>query len=288
MIILFKKVFIYPVCPVCGCEDESACHLFINCRFAQDCWRSAGIAFVSYAGTKVVDWVKSWLVVADKESACVISMVCWHIWSNRNSIVWSEKRLEVLDVLNMAGCQLTAWRKARESNPAKDNVNLVREDGRLKWVRPAEGVLKVNVDASCRNDGRSIGVGITVRNSSGVLVQARAVNFLGNHDPRVAKIMGIREALSWVKTDQRVVVESDAMEVVLAIRNSGVAETDLLVLDCVELAKQFINLRFVFVRRSANQPAHVLAQFARSLSGHQDWFNHYPGFLTAVVAMDLI
>ncbi|XP_050233408.1 uncharacterized protein LOC126681895 [Mercurialis annua] len=149
-----KKVFIYPVCPVCGCEDESACHLFISCRFAQECWRSAGIAFVSYAGTRVVDWVKSWLVVADKESACVISMVCWHIWSNRNSIVWSDKRLEVLDVLNMAGCQLTAWRKARESNPANDkkaeeNFSLLEDESRPAFF------MKVQLHGTFHTSSRS-------------------------------------------------------------------------------------------------------------------------------------
>ncbi|XP_050209135.1 glycine-rich protein 23-like [Mercurialis annua] len=68
--------------------------------------------------------------------------------------------------------------------------------------------------------------------------------------------MGIREALSWLKDVLAVVVESDALEVILDICNPSRAKSNSLITDYVE--------------RSVNQIAHVLARYARSLSSHQE------------------
>ncbi|XP_050212446.1 uncharacterized protein LOC126664209 [Mercurialis annua] len=72
------------------------------------------------------------------------------------------------------------------------------------------------------------------------------------------------------------------------IRNPSPLESELLAEDCVDLAKPFLNISFIFVGRSANQAAHVLAQYASSNSGHQKWFCHFTEYLANVTASDLI
>ncbi|XP_050211869.1 uncharacterized protein LOC126662025 [Mercurialis annua] len=164
---------------------------------------------------------------------------------------------------------------------------MVKEDGQVRWSSPAAGYLKVNIDASCCIRGRSVGVGCTMRDVNGVLLKARDANILVSFEPRIAEIIDIQKALSWLKDGQNNVIESDALNVILDIRNPHRGDSDHLVLDCMELTKQLTNLHFVFVRQSANQAAHVLAHYARSMSGHQEWSNHYPEFLTSVIASDL-
>ncbi|XP_050238407.1 uncharacterized protein LOC126687897 [Mercurialis annua] len=136
-------------------------------------------------------------------------------------------------------------------------------DGAVRWSLPERGRLKVNVDAAVFSGKQEIGVGIVVRDCSGKIIQARHINLLGSFSPRHAEIIGIREALSWLKGSDHLVIESDAMEVILELRNRDLAEPDLLA-------------------------AHILAQKARYLSGHQEWFNNFSEFLTSVTVSDLI
>ncbi|XP_050222121.1 uncharacterized protein LOC126672215 [Mercurialis annua] len=152
---------------------ESVAHLFMDCGFAKDCWIQAGLGVVSVSGLNFSVWLKSWLKDLEEEDACLAAMVCWNIWIHRNNIVWSAKRGMVVEVLNNSGHQLVSWRRARASSHPAALCLLDKGDG---------------------------------RDSNGVVIHARAVNFLGNFDSRVAEIMGIREALSWVKVNQKVVI----------------------------------------------------------------------------------
>ncbi|XP_050222825.1 uncharacterized protein LOC126672917 [Mercurialis annua] len=158
----------------------------------------------------------------------------------------------------------------------------------IHWKAPPEGWLKVNTDAAVFPGRQRIGIGIVVRDWLGNIVLARQCSMFGCYSPRLAEIMGIREALSWLKGEDNIIVESDTMDVIREIRNPSIVELEMLVEDCLELIKQFDNICFIFVGRCANQAAHVLAQYVSSISGHQEWACHFPEFLTTVTASDMI
>ncbi|XP_050222852.1 uncharacterized protein LOC126672949 [Mercurialis annua] len=244
-----RRVFVNASCSVCGGLDESISHLLAACPFAQDCWLKAGFAPPLVVSQRFKDWA---VVVGEKGGGL--------------SCKWSL----TVEVANLACAQLLAWQAARLKLQEVLIQLLSKDDGVVNWSKPAMGMWKVKVDVGRKPDGSSIGLGCLVRDSGGVLVQARAVNILSNYDPRVAEIMGIQEALSWLKGVQSEVVESDALEVILDICNPTRAELYPLIMDCVELAKQISNLSFVYVRRFANRAAHVDARYARSMSGYQE------------------
>ena len=66
-------------------------------------------------------------------------------------------------------------------------------------MKPSNEWLKLNVDAAVFSDLRSIGIGCVLRNSIGEFISAMAVPIPLNLAPKEAEIMGVREALSWLK-----------------------------------------------------------------------------------------
>ncbi|XP_050238335.1 uncharacterized protein LOC126687821 [Mercurialis annua] len=226
-----------------------------------------------------------WLTGMNMEDKSLVAMVCWNLWVNRNNAVWNKKWGTVDSIIGAATAQLSAWKICHLPDEEMRGAELLQDDGRVSWVPPRQGWLKANCDIANFSNSQGTGLGIVVRDSNGVVVQARQVRLSCNISPRAAEAMGIREALSWLKDCQNLIIESDAMDVILEIRNPELSE-DILIGDCAYLAKQLSNVSFNFVRRSANQAAYILAQNARSISGHQEWYCHFPEFLTNVTALD--
>ncbi|XP_050211354.1 uncharacterized protein LOC126661543 [Mercurialis annua] len=252
-------------------------------------WRlCAGVDVNGGSGLSIVDWCRDWLSRLDDEEASVASYVCWSLWLNRNFAVWKNKLGSAQEVVDQANFQLASWKVANSSSVHLRTAKVFKEDGSSVWKAPPRGWLKVNTDAVVYPGRQSFGMGVVVRDWLGNIIQARSRCSFGSFSPRMAEIMGVREALSWLKDFDKIIIDSDAMDVVLDVRNPSCSDSDLLVEDCAELAKQFDNIKFVFVRRSANQAAHVLAQYASSILGLQGWFYNFPEFLATVTVSDLI
>lgn len=74
--------------------------------------------------------------------------------------------------------------------------------------------------------------------------------------------------------------ESDAKNLVDTVHGSaGYSYFDSIVEDCKELVKHFKKVLVVFVHRSANNVAHLLAKAAYSVSGCQEWYSIAPEFI---------
>lgn len=82
--------------------------------------------------------------------------------------------------------------------------------------------IKVLVDAAIFQEHNAIALGILARNSDREVIFARTVRHQGMVGPDMTEAMAIKEALSWCKetntTDQEVMIESDCLVIVLAIR----------------------------------------------------------------------
>ena len=80
------------------------------------------------------------------------------------------------------------------------------------------------------------------------------------------------------------VFETDAKILADACKGvQGRAYFHTIVLDCLELFKQFDNVLVEFVSRSANEVAHKLARAAHSLSGIEEWVGTAPDFVSHVL-----
>ena len=129
-----------------------------------------------------------------------------------------------------------------------------------------------------------------VRDENGAMVIARNERIRGMLDPAIAEVMSCREALSWLKSLglNKVILESDAQFVIQSILNPkvDVSYFGSLINDCRSLAKDLGECSFVFVKRSANQVAHVLAKAIGSEFDQGVWTSVPPLFLINVLTFD--
>ncbi|KAM6550249.1 hypothetical protein CsatB_000057 [Cannabis sativa] len=155
-------------------------------------------------------------------------MVIWAIWHARNELVWREKSLSAAEVILLARVVLNQWRNAQQRRlgslfvPSGSNVDLEH------WVKPVMGKIKVNVDGAIfANDGK-FGAAAVARDHDGRFIEAFRVLLEGFVDPAIAEVVGVKEALSWIKRHQwgRVEVETDSLVVVQAIRGYLKVNTD--------------------------------------------------------------
>ncbi|XP_074323447.1 uncharacterized protein LOC141660365 [Apium graveolens] len=66
-------------------------------------------------------------------------------------------------------------------------------------MAPAAGEYKVNVDSSWFQGAESFSIGMVMRNHLGNFIEGRTVTLYQAADALEAEVLGIREALSWVK-----------------------------------------------------------------------------------------
>lgn len=143
-----------------------------------------------------------------------------------------------------------------------------REDGNEYWECPPEGI----VNAAIFEESGSYSYSMLARNHEGMLMEAVSKGRFGSIAPEMAEAIGIREALSWVKGkfSQPVVVESDCLSIIQAIRCTSVNLSYLgrVVDECKQLLsvlkERHVTLKFV--KRSANKVAHLLARYQRSIA----------------------
>lgn len=101
--------------------------------------------------------------------------------------------------------------------------------------------------------------------------------------------MGLREALSWVKEwrSSKCVFECDSKQVVDAIKTpAGRSYFDTIIGDCKDILKHFTDVLAVFVPRSANMIAHLLAKATYYMSDYQEWLISAPDFIMYDIAVE--
>lgn len=150
------------------------------------------------------------------------------------------------------------------------------------WTKPPSGWIEINVDAASSLQTGILGMGCVVRDEYGSFYRAQSKRMVRRLQPKEAESLSLKEALSWIKQWQnyRCIFESDAKSLVDALHLSGgQSYFHTMVEDCKELIKHFQEVLVVFVPRSANIVAHLLATAAYSTSDYREWYATPPDFI---------
>lgn len=181
---------------------------------------------------------------------------------------------------------LADWNKAREE---KSKTAGSQRNGTRVWCRPPRGWIKINSDAACMPASSQVGVGCVARDDCGCFLRARSTVVQGQFQPREAEAIALREALSWIKSWRRskCIFECDAKMVVDAVNGgNGSSYFHMIIDECKEILQHFEEVLVVFVHRSANNVAHLLARASYSMSGLQEWLNTAPNFISCNLACE--
>lgn len=150
---------------------------------------------------------------------------------------------------------------------------------------------KINVDAALDPNNNRMGFGFIVRDSAGALISARCLPWNCTYKPNEAEAIAVREALKWIKEINldNMQLESDCLQVINGINhpNALVSSFDLIINDVRKIALSFINLSFLFAKRSANKVAHLLAREALFMSDCMDSTSSSFPSIARALSMDL-
>lgn len=191
-------------------------------------------------------------------------------------------------IIRQAKKGLMQWKKAQKSHFTDSSGTSSRE--MVKWMKPLNGALKCNIDASVFQDKGYSSFGFLIKDANGVCVKAINGATRGVFDPSIAEAMAFKEALSWIKSSNisNIHVETDCQSLVMALRSPShdLSYFGSIVLECVYVLETIDDASFGFIIRSSNNSAHCLARTVCSMTDFREW-SQAPPFLTSVIASDL-
>lgn len=140
-------------------------------------------------------------------------------------------------------------------------------------------------DAVVDTIGNKTGFSWVVRDSEGMFIAAKCISKLGVHLPKEAKAIAIRDALTWIKTNQIewVQAETYALSVVQSLKQvKNVSSYDLILLDIKDIMRQINHVNLLFVKYSANMIAHLLARRSLYVRKHGLEVSLHPLFVMSL------
>ncbi|KAM6545850.1 hypothetical protein CsatB_026586 [Cannabis sativa] len=218
-------------------------------------------------------------------------MVGWTIQKDRNDMFWNGKSCSDVDVVWLAHTTLRQWTCAQSKR--LDSVSLAsnRTETREHWSKPAAGQLKINVDGAVFEDTNEIDTGYVARGCDGRIIEAFSTISSVSCRPEIAKILSVKEALSWIKRNNKsnVILEMNCILVGQAILSlvSMPSIFGLFVQDCQFILSSLSNVSIGHVKRSANKVAHCMARCACYWSGHRFTESDVPLAPQSIVLADV-
>ncbi|KAM6569078.1 hypothetical protein CsatB_017063 [Cannabis sativa] len=195
------------------------------------------------------------------EEAAVVSL---SIWRARNDFVWQQRRRTAANVVASARTLLDQYKFAQKGKGLSLSPLIDGDHVLERWTASAINKIKVNVDGALFEREGQFGFGCVDRDSNGNLVEAYTMGKLGQVQPEIAEIVGIKEALSWIDRHSwgQVILETDSLVCVEAVQSQITLSSSfgLLVHNVRTLLLSLNNVELCFVKHSANKLAHVLAR----------------------------
>ena len=204
-----------------------------------------------------------------------VASVIWGVWWARNKCVWDGQKMSPAIAMHWSSKQITNWRQAQDKRKAARNqLERDRNAYTTRWSVPNHGELKLNVDASVLDGANFFSVGMVLRDHHGTFVKGRVLKIAGKVEVIEAELIGILEALQWIKDIQgySVIIENDSLLSVQAINGKSINLLEAGIF--IEQAREFISsrnwIKLGFVKKQANKVAHLMARLPCMLNGFID------------------
>ncbi|KAM6573036.1 hypothetical protein CsatB_012436 [Cannabis sativa] len=259
-----KHIPLDQACPMCNQVPETIYHLLVQCSFARSCWHLSVLNWSHTPMESFWDWFSHILLQHSSTAQEELLMVLWAIWYARNEVVWRDKSMSAAEVILLARVVLNQWRNAQQRRMGSLLGPTGSREDLEHWVKPVMGKIKVNVDGAIfASDGRFGAAGVA-RDSQGRFIEGFTVLRVGCVDSAMAELVGVKEALSWIKRKHwgPVDLETDSLVVVQAVQSTVEIPSPfgLQVAVCRSLLADLPLLSINFVKRSVNKAAHCLAR----------------------------
>ncbi|KAK9997041.1 hypothetical protein SO802_021727 [Lithocarpus litseifolius] len=236
-----------------------------------------------WAASSFTELVK--LVFTRPDLVPLFAATAWSIWFHRNKVRLNENTRLMGQIAGFARDYVRDFRSSNSSS------STVRSTAPKVWSPPGCNEWKINFDGAMFCESDEAGVGVVVRNSSGVVVAALTEKIRKPPSVEVLELLAARRAALF--SDElgldRVIFEGDSEQVIKALQWGGwdLAAGGHLIRDIFCTVNSFVSTSFSHVCRQGNAVAHALAQRARLCSPISVWLDSYLGDISSFVNADL-
>ncbi|XP_021721253.1 uncharacterized protein LOC110688807 [Chenopodium quinoa] len=190
----------------------------------------------------VVDWWGSIFLELDVPNVTNVIAICWAIWGARNSLVVEGVRKDPTDVVRYALKTIEEVYEAGSAGRSAGQTVAGGVSAPVRWQALAMGVAKVNVDAGFVGE-LGCGLGAVIRSGEGTVLAAGVQQGEESWEVRVAEAQAILWGLRLAASSglQEVIVESDCLQVIQALRSkeAGSSEFHLVIKDILLICNNF-------------------------------------------------
>jgi ribonuclease HI len=236
------------------------------------------------------DWLENCLQNMDMETPEQIVTLIYRIWQARNLLIFQDKEVPGWLVLQQAYENAQELRKASSPKQESSRTQATRRCGNNNyWKLSTKGTLKLNVDAHPFDDGRWT-LGLVLRSEEGKCVGAATRIASGLESSSDGEALGLEAALEFSSLwpESHIVIEMDASVIVEAVKHQRYPRNywGKVTRRCGEKINRNPKLSISWIRRTGNQAAHTLANWAR-FEPNKTWLNETPLCITEIIQKDI-
>ena len=259
-------------CGVCFLVSETGYHALWECGLAQDVWagciRSLQKSRIGHVD--MLNLVEDMHGKLTNEELELFWVQSWLIWNQRNTLMHGGVIQDPGRLNQRARDYLEEFRMAQVQLGISGTCVLVEV-----W-RPPTGLLyKVNFDAAVFTNSNSSGFGVVICNNLGEIMAAMSAKGPAIGDSEEAEVLARRRALEFAVDAgfAELEIEGDNVTVMRSLASSSTSQSRLgnIYEDIRVLAAGCWCLSFLWVKRSANRAAHLLAKHASLIEEDVCW-----------------
>ena len=279
-----------PMCPICLTEKETVSHALWTCPSTRDVWSECNLKIQNCLSFDD-DFINIFEVLHERlrtDELQLVAIIARLIWLRRNTVVFGGDLSAPAELIRHGEEQIDTFWKAEKSSQSR---NVVRASlGVQRWCKPAQGVVKINWDASVDKERRLVGMGIVVRDFEGKIIAALYASKQFIVDLATAEAMAAWRMVEFCINMEfgRVCMEGDCLEVIQALKSfvDDWGRYGLIVNDTKQLLRRIWYWEVQHVPRVCNKVAHNLAKLALTCEEEMLWRENFPSCILEDVTAD--
>ncbi|KAL0004665.1 hypothetical protein SO802_012226 [Lithocarpus litseifolius] len=212
-----RKIVTDATCSRCSGSHEDTLHSLWSCCALKEVWE-VDFGWISGSGWAVssfTELVK--LVFTRPDLVPLFAATAWSVWFHRNKVRLNENTRLMGQIAGFARDYVRDFRSFNSSS------STVRSTAPKVWSPPGCNEWKINFDGAMFCESDEAGVGVVVRNSSGVVVAALTEKIRKPPSVEVLELLAARRAALF--SDElgldRVIFEGDSEQVIKALQWGG-------------------------------------------------------------------
>ncbi|TVU49286.1 hypothetical protein EJB05_00593, partial [Eragrostis curvula] len=293
-------------CELCGAANEDVFHALICCPHAvalrhalSEVWELPEQADLLDTGP---EWLLGLLIKYPADVMANFVMMLWRVWNVRNGALKAGEKISIEGSVIFLTRYMDGLLSARQQYYAREGkgkaqvvtlstpslIRKTEEDRR--WVPPARGKFKINVDGAYNAQSGAAGLGVVIRDADGhplLMAWRKLFHCRDAEEAEAAACLdGVRLAMRWPGISM--VLESDAALVVAKLKTDAPDRSLIagLISDIREECRQLAEIEVCKIGRKQNAVAHSLAQLACRLGESRVSFSQVPDCIKDLIVAE--